>query len=79
MIGGENLERQGEKQEPQERPEKDINVANEKEMDSVPRRKKVSFWATAPVKSKVSFRTSSGKKVTFRAKVPKKKKVTFYR
>ena len=45
----------------------------------MPRRKKVSFWATAPVKTKVSFYTSSGQKVTFHAKVPKKKKITFYK
>lgn len=68
-----------ETQEPQETPEKDINATTEKEMDNVPRRKKVSFWATAPVKTKVSFRTSSGQKVTFRAKIPKKKKITFHK
>jgi len=42
------------------------------------KRKKVSFWATKPVKTKVSFVTKSGKRVTFYAKVPKKVKVTFY-
>ena len=44
----------------------------------VTKKKKVSFWATKPVKSKVSFRTKAGKKVTFSAKVPKKTKVTFH-
>lgn len=38
-------------------------------------RRKVSFWAAKPIKTKVSFVTKSGKKLTFYAKTPTKVKV----
>lgn len=41
------------------------------------RRKKVSFWAVKPKKTKVSF-TAGRRRVTFYAEKPRKTKVTFY-
>jgi len=38
-------------------------------------RRKVSFWATKPIRTKVSFVTKDGRKLTFYAKIPRKVKV----
>jgi len=43
----------------------------------MPHRKKVSFTARVPTKTRVGFESREGY-VSFTAKKPKKKKVTFY-